>query len=190
MLFLSEEPRKHQKIPGYFFLHKIRPYSGVDDTSIFYKIDYKMWFYLGKPDLFVHIYTNWFSFCATYFVTTLKYLVFIYILWLYFKEILIFFYILHFTLGKFWNITWKLRIYITQELNYNFATICFMSLNLWITPHLSNLAEPNTTILGNKELFIEAGSTINLTCIIRVGAMSDTHIFWNYNGKVSSQTFL
>lgn len=57
------------------------------------------------------------------------------------------------------------------------------------TPHTSHfmkitVMEPNTTILGNKELFIEAGSTINLTCIIRVGAMSDTHIFWNYNGKI------
>ena len=47
------------------------------------------------------------------------------------------------------------------------------------------ILEPHTTILGNKELFIEAGSTINLTCIIRAGsAVSDTHIFWNYNGKV------
>merc|ERR1712228_143096 len=34
------------------------------------------------------------------------------------------------------------------------------------------------------ELFIEAGSTINLTCIIQAGAMSDTHIFWNYDGKI------
>ena len=77
-----------------------------------------------------------------------------------------------------------------SHLGLTFTTLTLMTLNLWITPHLSNLAEPNTTILGNKELFIEAGSTINLTCIIRVGAMSDTHIFWNYNGKVSSQTFL
>lgn len=46
-------------------------------------------------------------------------------------------------------------------------------------------SEPRTTILGNKELFIEAGSTINLTCIIQAGkGMSDTHIFWNYDGKV------
>ena len=38
--------------------------------------------------------------------------------------------------------------------------------------------------MGNKELYIEAGSTINLTCIIQAGAMRDTHIFWNYDGKV------
>ena len=32
---------------------------------------------------------------------------------------------------------------------------------------ISNFAEPNTKILGNKELFIETGSTINLNCIIQ-----------------------
>ena len=51
------------------------------------------------------------------------------------------------------------------------------------------IIEPRTTILGNKELFIEAGSTINLTCIIQAGAMRDTHIFWNYDGKVSVSRF-
>ena len=51
--------------------------------------------------------------------------------------------------------------------------------------YIDNFSEPRTTILGNKELFIEAGSTINLTCIIQAGTMRDTHIFWNYDGKVS-----
>ena len=51
------------------------------------------------------------------------------------------------------------------------------------------IIEPRTTILGNKELFIEAGSTINLTCIIQAGSMRDTHIFWNYDGKVSVSRF-
>ena len=44
---------------------------------------------------------------------------------------------------------------------------------------------PHTTILGNSDLFIEAGSTINLTCIIQAESMRDTHIYWNYEGKVS-----
>ena len=43
---------------------------------------------------------------------------------------------------------------------------------------------PHTTILGNSDLFIEAGSTINLTCIIQAESMRDTHIYWNYEGKV------
>jgi hypothetical protein len=45
--------------------------------------------------------------------------------------------------------------------------------------------EPKTTIVGNEELFIEAGSTINLTCTIQTGPTSDSLIYWNYNGKVS-----
>ena len=34
-------------------------------------------------------------------------------------------------------------------------------------------------------MFIEAGSTINLTCIIQADSMRDSHIYWNYDGKVS-----
>ena len=44
--------------------------------------------------------------------------------------------------------------------------------------------EPKTTIVGNDELFIEAGSTINLTCTIQTGPTTDALIYWNYNGKV------
>ena len=46
--------------------------------------------------------------------------------------------------------------------------------------------EPRTSILGPHELFIEAGSTINLTCAIQTGgqAMHDRHIYWKYNDKV------
>ena len=48
-------------------------------------------------------------------------------------------------------------------------------------------SEPRTSILGTKELFIESGSTINLTCVIHTGgqAMDGKHIFWNYDGKVT-----
>ena len=58
-----------------------------------------------------------------------------------------------------------------SHLGLTFTTLTLMTLNLWITPHLSNLAEPNTTILGNKELFIEAGSTINLGCMMQLRLM-------------------
>ena len=48
-------------------------------------------------------------------------------------------------------------------------------------------SEPRTSILGTKELFIESGSTINLTCVIHTGgqSMDGKHIFWNYDGKVT-----
>ena len=39
--------------------------------------------------------------------------------------------------------------------------------------------------MGNSDLYIEAGSTINLTCIIQAESMRDTHIYWNYEGKVN-----
>jgi len=58
------------------------------------------------------------------------------------------------------------------------------------TPHTShfialNVVEPKTTILGNHDMFIEAGSTINLTCIIQADSMREGgHIYWNYNGKI------
>ena len=58
-----------------------------------------------------------------------------------------------------------------SHLGLTFTTLTLMTLNLWITPHVSNLAEPNTTILGNKELFIEAGSTINLGCMMQLRLM-------------------
>ena len=60
------------------------------------------------------------------------------------------------------------------------------------TPHISHfmrltVIEPRTSILGTKELFIESGSTINLTCVIHTGSqsMDGKQIFWNYDGKVT-----
>ena len=51
------------------------------------------------------------------------------------------------------------------------------------------VSEPRTSILGTQELFIEAGSTINLTCVIQTGGqpMASSHIYWNYNGKVRGE---
>ena len=57
--------KKAPKNPWLFFFQKIWLNSGVDDT-IFHKIDYKMWFCLGKPDLFVHIYTRFLSIYYSY----------------------------------------------------------------------------------------------------------------------------
>jgi hypothetical protein len=50
-------------------------------------------------------------------------------------------------------------------------------------------AEPRTSILGTRELFIESGSTINLTCVIHTGgqALDQKHIYWNYDGKVGTK---
>lgn len=59
------------------------------------------------------------------------------------------------------------------------------------TPHLEHrvhlrVIQPVTVILGPPELYIEKGSTINLTCIIKAGPLNlnPSYVFWNYNGKI------
>jgi len=70
----------------------------------------------------------------------------------------------------------------------NYYSICFFSLKGTKIIYLFNIiklfSEPKTTIIGNEELYIEAGSTINLTCTIQTGPSTETLIYWNYNGKV------
>lgn len=41
------------------------------------------------------------------------------------------------------------------------------------------------TILGGSDLFVDKGSTINLTCTIRFGPEPPGHIFWYHGDKVS-----
>ena len=63
----------------------------------------------------------------------------------------------------------------------------FGVVTIWMLS-LSTVTEPKTTILGNHDMFIEAGSTINLTCIIQADSMREGgHIYWNYDGKVCQQ---
>lgn len=49
--------------------------------------------------------------------------------------------------------------------------------------------EPVATILGGPDLFVDRGSTINLTCTIRFGPEPPGHIFWYHENKVSNLTF-
>ena len=79
----------------------------------------------------------------------------------------------------------RVVLHKTWEITSTHFFLCIVSTGALMAFFSHLLTEPHTTILGNKELFIEAGSTINLTCIIQAGALRDTHIFWNYNGKVS-----
>lgn len=51
---------------------------------------------------------------------------------------------------------------------------------------LFNPTEPVPTILpGTPDLYVEEGSTINLTCTIRFGPEPVGHIFWYHENKVS-----
>ncbi|XP_031626669.1 lachesin-like isoform X2 [Contarinia nasturtii] len=46
-----------------------------------------------------------------------------------------------------------------------------------------NIVEPSATILGGSDLFVDKGSTINLTCTIRFGPEPPGHIFWYHENK-------
>lgn len=50
----------------------------------------------------------------------------------------------------------------------------------------SRFIEPDTEIVGGPELFIDRGSTINLTCVVRHSPEPPAYIFWNHNDAVSS----
>ncbi|XP_060527755.1 lachesin-like isoform X2 [Cylas formicarius] len=59
------------------------------------------------------------------------------------------------------------------------------------TPHLSHfihltVIEPDTEIVGGPELFIDRGSTINLTCVVRHSPEPPAYIFWNHNDAIIS----
>nr|KAF7434185.1 hypothetical protein H0235_002376 [Vespula pensylvanica] len=43
------------------------------------------------------------------------------------------------------------------------------------------LEQPKTEILGAPDLYIDRGSTINLTCIILQSPEPPAYIFWNHN---------
>jgi neurotrimin len=46
-------------------------------------------------------------------------------------------------------------------------------------------AEPTTTILGTPEMYIDTGSTVNLTCIVQGLNEPPASIQWTHNGYVS-----
>lgn len=48
--------------------------------------------------------------------------------------------------------------------------------------------EPSTEIIGSPDVYIESGSTINLTCVIEDSPEPPAYIFWNHNNAVSIQS--
>lgn len=60
----------------------------------------------------------------------------------------------------------------------NVSYINYKPINLMFT-------EPSTEIIGAPDLYIESGSTINLTCVILNSPEPPAYIFWNHNDAVS-----
>lgn len=59
------------------------------------------------------------------------------------------------------------------------------------TPHIShfihlNVVEPSTEILGGPDVYIDKGSTINLTCVISYSPEPPAYILWNHNDAMIS----
>lgn len=59
------------------------------------------------------------------------------------------------------------------------------------TPHMShfihlNVVEPTTDIIGGPDLYIDRGSTINLTCVVLYSPEPPAYIFWNHNDAIIS----
>lgn len=67
-----------------------------------------------------------------------------------------------------------------QEFKFNYFPFChFLSL-----PFLSSTA-PTASILGGPDFYVQKGSTINLTCTIRLGPdESPAFIFWYHEDEV------
>lgn len=47
------------------------------------------------------------------------------------------------------------------------------------------ISEPTTDIIGGPDLYIDRGSTINLTCVVLYSPEPPAYIFWNHNDAVS-----
>ncbi|XP_066590731.1 opioid-binding protein/cell adhesion molecule-like [Prorops nasuta] len=59
------------------------------------------------------------------------------------------------------------------------------------TPHMShfvhlNVIEPQTEILGSPDLYINRGSTINITCLVLQSPEPPAYIYWNHNDAIIS----
>jgi hypothetical protein len=47
-----------------------------------------------------------------------------------------------------------------------------------------DVSEPSAEIIGGPEMYIDRGSTINLTCVVKNSPEPPAYIFWNHNDAV------
>lgn len=52
------------------------------------------------------------------------------------------------------------------------------------------IPEPITTLLGGPEMYINKGSTVNLTCIIKHSPEPPPAIYWTHNSQVRRSSCL
>ena len=44
-------------------------------------------------------------------------------------------------------------------------------------------------ILGESEIYLDAGSTINITCVVKHTPVPPSHVQWEHQGKVSADIY-
>ncbi|XP_066937209.1 uncharacterized protein [Macrobrachium rosenbergii] len=82
---------------------------------------------------------------------------------------------------------WLLKIHYAQERDAGayecqVSTTPPLSTSVWLTV----VAEPQTQVLGGPDLYINAGSTINLTCVVSHSADPPPYIFWYHQSELLS----
>lgn len=79
------------------------------------------------------------------------------------------------------------NIFVFKSRYRNFYVyLCFWYIDLSIYfRQPQRLTEPSTEIIGAPDMYIESGSTINLTCVILNSPEPPAYIFWNHNNAVS-----
>ncbi|XP_076054904.1 zwei Ig domain protein zig-8-like isoform X2 [Oratosquilla oratoria] len=81
---------------------------------------------------------------------------------------------------------WLLKIHYVQERDAG-AYECQVS----TTPPMSHIVylsvvEPVTTVIGGPDLYINSGSTINLTCVVKFSPDPPPYIFWYHENELLS----
>jgi len=52
------------------------------------------------------------------------------------------------------------------------------------------ITEPVTEVIGGPDIYIDRGSTINLTCTVKFSPKPPNYILWNHNDAVSKKHFI
>lgn len=71
------------------------------------------------------------------------------------------------------------------KINVDYLLAFQKTLPMTLIEIIVSLLEPLTTILGGPELFINMGSTINLTCVVQHSPEPPPAIRWTHNDEVS-----
>ncbi|KAF2365075.1 Immunoglobulin I-set [Trinorchestia longiramus] len=81
---------------------------------------------------------------------------------------------------------WLLKIHYVQhrdagKYECQVSTTPPLSHSVWLS-----VVEPQTIVIGGPDLYLDAGSTLNLTCVVRFSPEPPPYIFWYHEDKLLS----